>query len=114
MKTQKILIMVLFIALGWTGGIQAEEDCGDRQKPGAFNAFRLRGTYGGVVFGTRGIGSPTGPEPFAALLVLTFDGVGGFSGTNNSSLNGFITGPFPLSGTYHVNADGTGSLVAVM
>jgi hypothetical protein len=104
MKTLKVSALItalnLCIVSGGAAGGQARHD----------GAAKMKGVWGGWVQGTRGATLPAG-GPFAAILVLTLDGSGSFSGIMNASLNGFIIGPTSVNGTYQVNPDGTGSLV---
>jgi len=69
----------------------------------------LRGDYGVVVSGVRAIG-PTATEPFVAVGVRSFDGHGGF--TDIASFHGAVLPAVRgahVEGTYHVNADCTGT-----
>jgi hypothetical protein len=59
-------------------------------------AFRLTGTVN-----TQG--------DVAAVGTLSFDGAGGLTGVANLSVNGTIFSSLPLTGTYQINSDCTGS-----
>lgn len=67
----------------------------------------LRGDYGLVGTGTRGLG-PGMSETFATISMVTYDGEGTFTaeGVSHGQTTGVRGGP--VSGTYFVNADCTG------
>jgi len=72
------------------------------------NTQTLRGDYGLVGTGVRGLG-PGITETFATISMVTYDGQGGFTATGTS--HGQITGVragVPVTGTYFVNSDCTG------
>jgi hypothetical protein len=57
---------------------------------------------------TEPVGTILGGElagPFTAVGLLTFDGVGTFSGVASSSFDGAIVYPFPAAGPYTVSSD---------
>ena len=101
--------LVVFVRLGTKqpGGIfpkvYAQEGC---------SLATLNGSYGfaGDGFNTTGPvpANITAFTPIAAIGVDTFDGVGHLSGSISVSFGGFILSS-PLSGTYAVNRDCTGS-----
>jgi len=65
----------------------------------------LRGNYGFQIKGTI-----VGLGPIGGIALITFDGGGNFTQTDNVSVNGFPIVPNrPGSGTYSVNADCTGT-----
>ncbi len=66
----------------------------------------LFGTYSTVTTGLN-------PTPTAAVDVMTFDGQGNLSITGTTSQNGVISRRVGLAGSYSVNADCTGSWLAV-
>jgi hypothetical protein len=69
----------------------------------------LRGDYGILVSGIRGVG-PGRTEQFVGVALRTYDGNGGFTQVDNS--HGTVTGAqrdAPATGTYEVNADCTGT-----
>lgn len=69
----------------------------------------LRGDYGLLVSGVRGIGPDT-TESFVGTGVRRYDGNGQFTGVDNA--HGQVTGAqrnVPVSGTYEVNADCSGT-----
>jgi hypothetical protein len=73
------------------------------------NDATLNIDYGAVITGIRGIG-PGVTEMFVGTSLRTYDGNGGFSDTG--SFHGANTGVQnggPVSGTYHVNPDCTGT-----
>ena len=67
----------------------------------------LRGDYGLVGTGTRGLG-PAGIEQFVTVSMVTYDGDGTFTaeGVSHGQTTGVRGGP--VDGTYFVNADCTG------
>jgi hypothetical protein len=81
----------------------------------------LRGNYGGAWSGLLFSGStpPASPQlitafqPYDALEVSKFDGMGNFSSTVTANAGGTPSQSFPDSGTYQVNKDCTGSLTLV-
>jgi hypothetical protein len=64
----------------------------------------LNGTYGALIRGT------ASGLPFAALDVVTADGNGNFSGTGTIAYNSVISQNVPISATYSINSDCTGSV----
>jgi hypothetical protein len=56
-------------------------------------------------------GTILGVGPLAAVGVISFDAQGNLSGKQTRSLNGLVAEE-TLSGTYTVNADGTGTITA--
>ena len=71
------------------------------------SAGTLRGDYGLVGTGTRGLG-PAGIEQFVTLSMVTYNGDGTFTaeGVSHGQTTGVRGGP--VDGTYFVNADCTG------
>ena len=71
-------------------------------------AHTLRGDYGLVGSGVRGLG-PGASETFATISMVTYDGQGGFSaaGVSHGQVTGVREG-LPVTGTYFVNPDCTG------
>ncbi len=67
----------------------------------------LRGDYGLVGTGIRGIG-PGATEPFVTVSMVTYDGNGAFTaeGVSHGQTTGVRGGP--VLGTYYVNPDCTG------
>jgi hypothetical protein len=57
-------------------------------------------------------GHLTGGAAFASIGVQTFDGEGSFEVTGTTSLDGFIIRPSVFHGTYVLNGDCSGSMVA--
>ena len=70
----------------------------------------LRGDYGLVGTGTRGIGPGT-TEPFVTVSMVTYDGNGAFTaeGVSHGQTSGVRGGP--VYGTYYVNPDCTGGQI---
>lgn len=67
--------------------------------------FTLKGTYSATITGT------LGGAPFAELDLITSTGNGTFSGTGTVSENGVISTGVPVSATYTVNSNCSGSAV---
>jgi hypothetical protein len=81
----------------------ADEKCSDAS---------LKGDYAYAVNGTEVTVPPVGPV--AILGKITADGKGSFSGSVNGSIAGaFILTDVPVSGTYSVASDCTGTLTTV-
>jgi hypothetical protein len=80
--------------------VNAQERCTDASALGSY-AFKVDGTNVSVPL-------PGGPGPFAAVGKNTYDGKGQMKGVIVVSSNGVII-PATYTGTYHVNADCTGS-----
>jgi len=91
------------VTLGTTWGVAAQ----DLPTGGVCGAHTLKGDYGLVSNGVRGLGSG-GSETFATISMVTYDGRGTFSATGVS--HGATTGVRggPVTGTYYVNPDCTG------
>ncbi|HKA19488.1 MAG TPA: hypothetical protein VKN18_14455 [Blastocatellia bacterium] len=71
----------------------------------------LKGNYGNIFNGT--IVPPAGsPFPFSGVGVVTFDGNGNVTATEQASSNGFPL-QITFDGTYVVNADCTGTITAI-
>lgn len=75
--------------------------------PGGCGLHTLRGSYGLVGSGIRGLG-PGVTESFATVSMVTYDGRGGFTavGVSHGQTSGVRGGP--VTGTYNVNDDCTG------
>jgi hypothetical protein len=71
----------------------------------------LRGAYGLVGGGVRGLGPGTS-ESFATVSMVTYDGAGAFTaiGTSHGAVTGVREGS-PVTGTYFVNPDCTGGQI---
>ena len=63
----------------------------------------LKGTYGALLHGM------ASGLPFAALDVVIADGQGSLSGTGTIAYNGVVSRGVPISATYVINADCSGS-----
>ncbi len=68
----------------------------------------LRGSFGITWTGDRIDGGDPGPR--VGVGRVTMDGSGGLSGSVTKSKNGIITLNVPVTGTYTVNSDCTGSI----
>ena len=69
----------------------------------------------GGEFGIKGVSYPTnasasGSVPFAIVGVITFDGVGGTTGELTDSRNGVVRPELPVTGSYALNLDCSGSV----
>src|SRR5260370_684440 len=63
----------------------------------------LKGNYAALLTGV------SGGLPVAALDHVTADGLGNLTGTGTVNVNGTVSSGVPLSATYSINADCTGS-----
>lgn len=93
------------LVLTLSSAVSAQEPCSNASLSGTY-AFRVDGANVSVPL-------PGGPGPFAAVGKNTYDGKGGMQGTIVISSNGVII-PATYTGTYHVNADCTGSKSATL
>ena len=78
------------------------------------NNATLKGGYGALVSGFRGIG-PMVTEMFVGTSLRAYDGAGGF--TEIANQHGAITGVVvngQATGTYHVNSDCTGTSTLIL
>ncbi len=71
----------------------------------------LDSSYGFTLTGTTTTGNNAGPR--AAVGEMTFDGNGGFIGSETQSKNGVITQNLQFNGSYSVNADCTGKVTFI-
>lgn len=75
----------------------------------------LKGTFGSIVTGTRPSGPPPAPlEQMIGVVLTRFDGLGNLTSTDN--IHGSISGlapDRPVTGTYTVNEDCTGTMTRV-
>ncbi|MBA3913058.1 MAG: hypothetical protein H0X25_04200 [Acidobacteriales bacterium] len=93
------LSVAIVMLLGVAASVQAQNVGGKR-----CSNLTLSGTYGAVINGmSHGL-------PFAALDVVVADGKENFSGSGTVSYNGVVTRGVPLSATYAVNSDCSGSV----
>ena len=97
-----VLVGILTLSVPWRVTAQNESPgrvCGTQT---------LRGDYGLVATGIRGLG-PGISETFATISMVTYDGQGGFTalGVSHGQTTG-VVGDVPVTGTYYVNADCTG------
>ena len=105
MKSMCVLAaIVATVAVSVPLGITTRADAAQ----GNCGAHMLRGEYGLVGTGVRGLG-PGVSETFATISMVTYDGQGGFTaiGVSHGQTTGVRAG-LPVTGTYHVNADCTG------
>ena len=101
--------LALALMLSSAPGVGAEQDSRGR----ACSENTLRGDYGLVSTGTRGLG-PGASESFVTLSLVTYDGPGTITATGVS--HGTTTGvrSLPVTGTYFVNADCTGGETTII
>ena len=91
------------LAPGLFSSVAAQDDGSGR----VCSAHTLRGAYGLVGTGTRGLG-PGAVEQFVTISMVTYDGEGVFTaeGVSHGQTTGVRGGP--VTGTYFVNDDCTG------
>ena len=96
------LLAVLAASIPW--GVAAQGDGTGR----VCGTETLRGAYGLVGTGVRGLG-PGLSEAFATISVVTYDGQGAFTavGVSHGQTTGVREG-LPVTGTYYVNPDCSG------
>jgi hypothetical protein len=75
------------------------------------NNATLNGDYGYAATGTSVTVAPIGPV--AILGKITLDGKGNFTGSANGSIAGIILTDMPITGTYSIASDCTGTLTTV-
>jgi hypothetical protein len=98
-----VAILSVLFAVGVPSSVAANDEGRDR----ACSSRTLRGDYGLVGTGTRGLGPGT-IEQFVTISMVTYDGHGSFTadGVSHGQTTGVRGGP--VTGTYFVNADCTG------
>lgn len=98
-----LAILVVTVVLVLPPFVTAQDDGGDR----VCGTHTLRGPYGLVGTGSRGLG-PGVVEQFVTISMVTYDGKGAFTaeGVSHGQTTGVRGGP--VSGTYFVNDDCTG------
>jgi hypothetical protein len=98
-----VAILAIPLAVGNPSSVAAQDD---RHGPRC-STRTLRGAYGLVGTGTRGLG-PGVIEQFVTISMVTYDGQGTFvaEGVSHGQTTGVQGGP--VSGTYFVNDDCTG------
>jgi hypothetical protein len=92
-------------------GLRSSAAANDRAAGPDCSLRTLRGVYGLVGSGVRGLG-PGASESFTTLSMVTYDGYGTFTaiGTSHGAVTGVREG-VAVTGTYYVNADCTGGQV---
>jgi len=90
-------------------GLRSEAAAQNRGDGPTCSVHTLRGAYGLVGNGVRGLG-PAASESFVTVSMVTYDGDGNFtaSGVSHGELTGVRGEGVPVSGTYFVNPDCTG------
>lgn len=98
-----VAILAVALTASVPSSVAAQDDAHGR----ACSTLTLRGDYGLVGTGTRGLG-PGMIEQFVTISMVTYDGEGTFTaeGVSHGQTTGVREGP--VSGTYFVNADCTG------
>lgn len=98
-----VAIFAVALAPSFPSTVAAQEEAHRR----ACSTHTLRGDYGLVGTGTRGLGPGT-TEQFVTISMVTYDGEGTFTaeGVSHGQTTGVRGGP--VTGTYFVNADCTG------
>lgn len=98
-----VVVFAVALAPSFPSTVAAQEDAHRR----ACSTHTLRGDYGLVGTGTRGLG-PGATEQFVTISMVTYDGEGTFTaeGVSHGQTTGVRGGP--VTGTYFVNADCTG------
>lgn len=98
-----VVMLAVPLALSFPSSVAAQDDVSGR----VCSTHTLRGVYGLVGTGTRGLG-PGAVEPFVTISMVTYDGEGGFTaqGVSHGQTTGVREGP--VNGTYFVNDDCTG------
>jgi hypothetical protein len=104
-----VALLVGSLALALSSSVAAQPDRDGR----GCSTRTLRGTYGLVGTGTRGVG-PGVTEQFVTISMVTYDGEGGFDaeGVSHGQTTGVRGGP--VSGTYFVNDDCTGGQTTII
>src|SRR6476660_9380329 len=103
MTSRTVAALALSLTVGSPWRLAAQEEKRDRE----CSDRTLRGDYGLVSTGTRGLG-PGASESFVTISMVTYDGNGTFTavGVSHGSTTGVRS--LPASGTYFVNPDCTG------
>jgi hypothetical protein len=98
--------VAVLLAVTVPRGVAAHDDGRGR----ACSERTLRGDYGLVSTGIRGVG-PGATEPFATISMVTYDGDSAFTaeGVSHGQTTGVRRGP--VYGTYYVNPDCTGGQI---
>jgi hypothetical protein len=101
-----VAILGVALASSVSSTVGAQDEAREAHGRGC-SARTLRGRYGLVGTGTRGLG-PAGIEQFVTISMVTYDGEGTFTaeGVSHGQTTGVRGGP--VAGTYFVNADCTG------
>ncbi len=86
--------------------------------PGIASAQRaacpvLKGTYIFTFSGTQVLPGSATPVPYNGVGVQTFDGAGKYTGTESANFGVLVLRSAPISGTYKVNPDCTGTTTAI-
>lgn len=102
-----ILVALLAVLVGH--GLRSEAAAQDGGDGPACSLRTLRGAYGLVGNGVRGLG-PSVSESFVTVSMVTYDGHGNFTaeGVSHGQLTGVRGEGVVVSGTYYVNPDCTG------
>lgn len=99
MKTGKLMVAIAGVCFTLLLGARPAQG-----KAKSCSNGTLSGVYGALIRGT------SNSLPFAALDIVTADGNGNFSGTATVAYNGAISQNVPLSATYSINSDCSGTV----
>lgn len=107
--------VLLIIGLLATGATAVAQTAVSDQGGHRCSNRTLSGNYGSLAQGQVFPPPPIPPAPFTSAGMVTFDGKGTLSWVEHTVIGGQQQGAdwTPASGTYSVNADCTGSMVAV-
>ena len=102
-----VVAVVTLLGVPLAASIPSSAAAKDEQSGPACSNRTLRGAYGLVGSGSRGLG-PGVVEQFATISMVTYDGEGTFTaeGVSHGQITGVRGGP--ATGTYFVNADCSG------
>jgi hypothetical protein len=105
------LVIVATVLVLFGHGMQSNAAAHDRASGPDCSLRTLRGAYGLVGTGVRGLG-PGVSESFTTVSMVTYDGYGTFTaiGTSHGAVTGVREGA-AVTGTYFVNPDCTGGQV---
>jgi hypothetical protein len=105
-------LATLVAILGY--GVRSNAVAQDRAHGPECGLHTLRGAYGLVGSGVRGLG-PGASESFTTVSMVTYDGQGSFDaiGTSHGAVTGVREGA-AVTGTYYVNPDCTGGQITYL
>jgi hypothetical protein len=74
------------------------------------HCYALTGSYAFKFSGTQIFPGSTTPVPFNGVGITTFDGAGRWTSVESANFGAFVVRNSPLSGTYTLNANCTGTM----